>query len=74
MTTDIKPRQRRGFACMTPERRKEIAQKGGASVPSHKRSFSRDRDLATSAGRKGGEIGGKVSRKGKRQEADHIDE
>ena len=49
------PRARRGFAAMTPERRREIARKGGASVPSEKRSFAKDRDLAASAGRKGGE-------------------
>ena len=29
-----KPRARRGFAAMNPERRREIARKGGASVPS----------------------------------------
>ena len=50
-----KPRARRGFAAMNPDRRREIARKGGASVPSEKRSFARDRDLAASAGRKGGE-------------------
>lgn len=49
------PRARRGFAAMSAERRREIARKGGASVPSEKRSFAKDRDLAASAGRKGGE-------------------
>ncbi|MBA4792486.1 general stress protein [Phenylobacterium sp.] len=49
------PRARRGFAAMNPERRREIARKGGASVPGEKRSFAKDRDLAASAGRKGGE-------------------
>ena len=51
-----KPRtaSRRGFAAMDPERRREIARRGGASVPSEKRSFAQDRDLAASAGRKGG--------------------
>lgn len=52
----------RGFAAMNPERRREIARKGGASVSPEKRSFSKSRDLATSAGRKGGEASG-VSRK-----------
>jgi general stress protein YciG len=47
-------RSRRGFAAMDPERRREIARRGGASVPSEKRSFAQDRDLAASAGRKGG--------------------
>ena len=50
-----RPRARRGFACMSPERRREIARKGGASVPGDKRSFAKDRDLASEAGRKGGE-------------------
>ncbi|MDX5331436.1 MAG: general stress protein [Caulobacteraceae bacterium] len=49
------PRARRGFAAMNPERRREIARKGGASVPGEKRSFAKDRDFAASAGRKGGE-------------------
>ncbi len=50
------PRAKRGFAAMSLERRLEIARKGGASVPSEKRSFARNRDLAVTAGRKGGEI------------------
>ena len=50
-----KPRAHRGFAAMSPERRREIARKGGASVPGEKRSFAKDRDLAAAAGRKGGE-------------------
>ena len=55
-TSSEKPttRSRRGFAAMDPERRREIARKGGASVPSEKRSFAKDRDLAADAGRKGG--------------------
>jgi hypothetical protein len=56
---------KRGFAAMDPERQREIARKGGASVPDEKRSFSQDRDLAAAAGRKGGEAshgGGRTSR------------
>jgi uncharacterized protein len=45
---------KKGFASMDPERRREIARRGGASVPADKRSFSQDRDLAANAGRKGG--------------------
>ena len=55
---------RRGFAAMDKERQREIARKGGASVPDEKRSFSQDRDLAAAAGRKGGEAshgGGRTS-------------
>lgn len=55
--TDSPPKARRGFACMTQERRAEIARMGGKSVPAEKRSFSRDRSLAETAGRKGGEGG-----------------
>ncbi|WP_369059466.1 general stress protein [Caulobacter sp. 73W] len=60
-------RGRRGFAAMDPERRREIARKGGASVPSEKRSFAKDRDLAANAGRKGGSSsrgGGRPNRSG----------
>lgn len=52
--TDEKPKAKRGFACMDPAKRSEIARKGGAAVPSDKRSFAKDRDLAASAGSKGG--------------------
>lgn len=50
--TDKKPR---GFAAISLEWRREIARKGGASVPADKRSFSQDRTLAATAGRKGGQ-------------------
>ena len=55
MTPEIdKPKAKRGFAAMSPERRREIAARGGASVPAEKRAFSQSRDLAASAGRTGG--------------------
>jgi general stress protein YciG len=44
----------RGFASMDAEKQREIARKGGESVPGEKRSFSRDPALAAEAGRKGG--------------------
>jgi general stress protein YciG len=50
-----KPRSTRGFASMDREKQKEIASKGGRSVPSEKRSFSQNRQLAAEAGRKGGQ-------------------
>ena len=50
-----KPRSTRGFASMDREKQKEIASKGGRSVPSEKRSFSQNRQLAAKAGRKGGQ-------------------
>jgi len=54
-------KSKRGFASMDPEKQREIARKGGASVPADKRSFSQDRTLAAESGRKGGEAshGGK---------------
>lgn len=48
-------KKHKGFACMTPERVREIASKGGKSIPAEKRSFSRDRELAARADRKGGQ-------------------
>lgn len=50
----LKTPKPRGFAAMSVEKRTEIARKGGASVPTNKRSFSQSRDLAQSAGSKGG--------------------
>lgn len=48
-------RGKRGFATMDVERQRAIASKGGKSVPAEQRSFSRNRMLASTAGRKGGE-------------------
>jgi general stress protein YciG len=47
--TETRPR---GFAAMSPERRKEIATLGGLSVPASKRYYN-NREAAASAGRKG---------------------
>jgi uncharacterized protein len=44
----------RGFAAMNVEKQREIARKGGRSVPNEKRSFSQNHQLASEAGRKGG--------------------
>lgn len=44
----------RGFAAMDPERRKEIAARGGRAVKPENRAFSTNRDLASAAGVKGG--------------------
>jgi general stress protein YciG len=35
----------RGFARMEPQKQRELARKGGANVPSEKRSFSQNRAL-----------------------------
>ena len=50
------PKSRRGFASMDAEKQREIARKGGRSVPSEKRSFSQNHKLASDAGRKGGHM------------------
>ena len=54
--TQEKPKLKRGFAAMSPERRTEIARMGGASIPAEKRAFSLNKQLAQDAGRKGGTI------------------
>ncbi|MCP8937271.1 stress-induced protein [Alsobacter sp. SYSU M60028] len=51
---DKQQRSNRGFASMDESKQREIARKGGESVPNEKRSFSRDPKLAAEAGRKGG--------------------
>lgn len=55
MADDSPKRSHRGFAAMDKAKQREIASKGGRSVPDDKRSFSQDRTLAAAAGRKGGE-------------------
>jgi uncharacterized protein len=49
---------KRGFGSMDEDKQRGIASKGGRSVPDEKRSFSQDRNLASEAGRKGGESSG----------------
>jgi uncharacterized protein len=48
------PKKLIGFAALDPERRREIARMGGAAVPAAKRTFAKDRELASQAGRIGG--------------------
>lgn len=62
---DNPSKSKRGFAAMSPEKRREIAAKGGASVPAEKRSFSKSRDLARQAGRAGGSAPARGREKGK---------
>lgn len=52
MTEQVK--STRGFASMDPEKRREIARKGGTAVPANKRAFAQNRQLASDAGRTGG--------------------
>ena len=51
---DKQQRSNRGFASMDESKQRDIARKGGESVPNEKRSFSRNPQLAAEAGRKGG--------------------
>jgi general stress protein YciG len=51
---------KRGFASMDEAKQREIARKGGESVPPEQRSFSKDRELAAEAGRKGGEASSRL--------------
>jgi general stress protein YciG len=49
-----KPKAKRGFATLSPERRREIASMGGKAIKPENRQFSKNKALAVSAGRKGG--------------------
>lgn len=44
----------RGFAAMDPQRQRELASRGGKSIPPGKRAFSTKPGLASEAGKKGG--------------------
>lgn len=52
--TETDKKRRRGFAAMDDSKQRDLAAKGGRSVPREKRSFARDHGLAAEAGRKGG--------------------
>lgn len=52
--TDNPIKSRRGFASMSPEKRREIAKLGGAAVKPEDRAFSKNPTLASDAGRRGG--------------------
>lgn len=45
---------RRGFASMAPERRREIARRGGAAAQASGRAYKWNHEEAVIAGRKGG--------------------
>ena len=54
MTDSQTGASRRGFASIDKEKVREIARRGGRSVPSYARSFSKNPELAAAAGGKGG--------------------
>lgn len=45
---------KRGFASLTPERRREISRMGGKALSAEKRFFSTNPGRAVEAGKKGG--------------------
>ncbi len=51
----------RGFGSMDENKQRDIASQGGKSVPDEERSFSKDRELASEAGKKGGKAHGGAS-------------
>ena len=52
-----KPKSKRGFASMSPDKLREVSSKGGKSVPAEKRTFFVDRLQARDAGIAGGKVG-----------------
>ena len=50
----VVPSGKRGFASLTPEKRREIASKGGKAGKPENRAFSVNRALAAEAGRRSG--------------------
>lgn len=47
-------KQRKGFAVLSLEERRRIASMGGKAVRPENRAYSKNRELAVEAGRKGG--------------------
>jgi general stress protein YciG len=54
MDDKTKKSSKRGFASMSPERRREVSAMGGNALSNDKRTFSLDRAIASDAGKKGG--------------------
>lgn len=50
----VQPTRKRGFGGMSAEKRKMISAMGGRAVKPENRAFSKDKDLARTAGRRGG--------------------
>jgi uncharacterized protein len=62
------PKKKRGFASMSPEKRSEIARKGGISAHKMGRAHKYNREEAAEAGRKGG-AASSLKRRQKKQAA-----
>lgn len=54
--TAAQPKQHRGFAAMSPDKRREIASKGGRTAHEIGMAHQWDSDEARAAGRKGGHL------------------
>lgn len=54
MEPENKTKKLRGFAALSPEKRLELARKGGAAVKREDRTFSKNKGTASKAGMKGG--------------------
>lgn len=54
--TPQQAKKKKGFASLSPERLAEIASLGGKSVKPEHRAFSRNRELASMAGKKAGQM------------------
>lgn len=59
MEKPTKTKQRRGFACMDPEKQREIARAGGKKSQESGRGHRFTQEEAREAGRKGGSVIGK---------------
>jgi hypothetical protein len=55
-TSGSRQKQRRGFAAMSPEKRREIASKGGRTAHEIGMAHQWDSDEARAAGKKGGHL------------------
>ena len=62
----------RGFARMTPERRREVSAMGGRSLRTGQRGFARNPELARAAGIKGGKNVAPVSGVAEKREVARI--
>lgn len=54
--TPTPTKKKKGFASLSPERLAEIASLGGKSVKPEHRAFFRNRELASAAGKKAGQM------------------
>ena len=65
--SEERPKQRRGFALMTPERLKEISRAGGRRAHALGNAHEFDAKEAQAAGRKGGLAAAETRRRSRRE-------